>query len=120
MTVAYAAIFGLVFGSFVNAAIDRIPRGRSLNGRSQCDGCGVQLKAVHLVPLISYLALRGRCAACATPIGLRTPIVEVGCAIGFAAIFAALPAAAAVAACASFVAVVVTLGVFIEKRGLKS
>ncbi len=120
MTAAYAALFGLAFGSFANAAIDRIPRGRSLNGRSHCDGCGVTLRPAQLLPVLSYLMQRGKCAACAAPIGVRTPIIEAGCAIAFAAILATLSPAAAIGACASFVAVVVTVGVFIEKRGLRS
>ena len=115
---AFAALFGLALGSFANAAIDRLPRGVSLNGRSQCDACGAVLSIRHLVPVLSYLAQRGRCALCAAPIGLRTPLVEMGCAAGFAVAFMALPASFATAACAACLLLVVAAGVTITKRGL--
>ena len=116
MTVAFAALFGLAFGSFANAAIDRIPRGASLNGRSACDGCGVTLTARQLIPVVSYFIQGGRCAACDSPIGLRTPVVEISCAVAFVTAFIALPPGAALLACAAFVAVVVTTGVVVMKR----
>jgi leader peptidase (prepilin peptidase)/N-methyltransferase len=118
MMAAFAALFGLAFGSFANAAIDRIARGASLNGRSHCDGCGATLSARHLIPLASYVLQRGRCALCAAPIGLRTPLVEMGCMLAFAGAFTALPAPVAAAACATFVALVVAAGATITKRGL--
>lgn len=117
--VAYAALFGLAFGSFINAAIDRIPRGRSLNGRSACDGCGRALRAWELVPLMSYTALRGRCASCGASIGVRTPIVEGGTGVAFAAAFAVLAPAAAIATCALFVVCVIAIGVVAERRGAR-
>src|SRR3990172_4893202 len=103
MTVAYAALFGLAFGSFINAAIDRLPRRRSLNGRSACDGCGRVLRAWELVPVLSYVALRGRCGSCRASIGVRTPVVEGGTGVAFAMAFAELAPAAAIATCALFV-----------------
>ena len=120
MIVAYAALFGLAFGSFVNAAIDRIPRGLSLTGRSHCDGCSRALRAWELIPILSYAMLRGRCGSCSNAIGLRTPLIEISCAVWCAAAFAALSTPAAVAVSVAFVAVVLTVGVAIEKRGLKS
>ena len=120
MIVAYAALFGLAFGSFVNAAIDRIPRGISLIGRSHCDGCSRALRAWELIPVLSYAMLRGRCGTCDGTIGLRTPLVEVACALSSAAAFATLPAVAAMGASVAFVATILTIGVAIEKRGLKS
>ncbi len=119
MTVAYAALFGLAFGSFVNAAIDRIPRGRSLNGRSACDGCGRALRACELVPVVSYVALRGRCASCGRTIGARTPVVEAATGAAFAAAFAGLATATAVATCALFVVFAIALGVAAEHRGAR-
>lgn len=116
MTVAYAALFGLAFGSFINAAIDRIPRGRSLNGRSACGGCGRVLRAWELVPVLSYIALRGQCASCGAGIGVRTPVVEGATGAAFAAAFAELAPAVAVATCALFVACAIALGVATERR----
>lgn len=119
MTFVYAALFGLAFGSFVNAAIERIPRRESLNGRSHCDGCSRPLRAWELIPVLSYAVLRGRCASCGASIGLRTPLVESLCAAAFVAAFWSLEAPAAVAACGAFVAVVVAVGVSLEKRSMR-
>jgi leader peptidase (prepilin peptidase)/N-methyltransferase len=113
MTVAFAVLFGLALGSFANAAIDRVPRHASLTGRSACDSCGVGLRARDLVPVLSYVMLRGRCASCSTPIGIRTPFVEVACAITFVAAFSTLPVVLAAAASAAFVATVVGAGVVV-------
>lgn len=115
MNVALGALFGLAFGSFANAAIDRIPRGVSLNGRSHCDGCGATLSALQLLPVLSYVAQRGQCTDCHARIGLRTPLVEVACAVAFAAAFIALPAAIAIAASAGFVAVMIGAGIGLVK-----
>jgi leader peptidase (prepilin peptidase)/N-methyltransferase len=119
MTSLYAALFGLAFGSFVNAAIDRIPRGRSLNGRSACDACGRTLRAWELVPVLSFLLLRGRCSTCHAAISARTPLIELATGAAFAAMFGALAAPAAIAACAVFVAAAITAGIMIEKRGVQ-
>jgi leader peptidase (prepilin peptidase)/N-methyltransferase len=116
MTPVYAALFGLAFGSFVNAAIDRIPRGHSLSGRSQCDACGRTLRVTELIPVLSYIVLRGRCASCQGSIGLRTPAVEAASGLAFAAAFWSVAAPGAVAACAAFVVMATTVGVTIEKR----
>jgi leader peptidase (prepilin peptidase)/N-methyltransferase len=120
MTLAFAALFGLAFGSFVNAAIERIPRGESLNGRSHCDGCRRPLRAWEMIPVLSYLLLRGQCRSCGDAIGVRTALVEVLCAAVFYAAFWALAAPAAVAASGGFVAIVIAVGVMLEKRGLRS
>lgn len=119
MIVACAALFGLAFGSFVNAAIDRVPRGRSLNGRSRCDACGRTLRPWELVPVLSYVLLRGRCATCRASIPVRGPLIEAASGAAFAASFAAAPAPAAVAMCAAFLAIAVAAGVLIEKRGVR-
>jgi len=63
----------------VGALALRWPAGRSIAaGRSACDGCGATLRAWELVPLASYLALRGRCARCAGAIDPRQPLAELG------------------------------------------
>ncbi len=94
-----AAVLGLAIGSFLNVVIHRLPRMlqaqwkaqcAELEGRpepdaprynlwtpaSQCPACGRPLRAVHNIPVVSYLALRGRCAFCGGPISARYPIVE--------------------------------------------
>lgn len=76
------ALLGTIFGSFIGALVVRWPMGRSvLTGRSQCDGCGTALKPWQLIPLISYLLLRGRCAACGTAIGRQALLVELAAAL---------------------------------------
>ncbi len=111
MVVVVAAAFGLAFGSFANAVIDRLPRGRSLHGRSGCDACGRELRPTELVPVVSYVVLRGRCATCGAPIGIRTPIVESACGVAFALAFAATPQLAATMLSAAVVVGLVACGV---------
>lgn len=75
--VAYFVFTGLVVGSFINLAADRLPRGESIvRPRSRCRACGRQLDAVDLLPVIGYAVRRGRCATCGSPIGITAPIVE--------------------------------------------
>jgi leader peptidase (prepilin peptidase)/N-methyltransferase len=72
-----AAVFGLLIGSFLNVVAWRLPRGESLVApRSKCPGCGRQLAAYDNIPILSWLALRGRCRNCGQPISVRYPIVE--------------------------------------------
>jgi leader peptidase (prepilin peptidase)/N-methyltransferase len=62
--VGIAALLGLVLGSFVATLVLRWPEGRSLLGRSHCDGCGRPLGPLDLIPLVSALVQRGRCRTC--------------------------------------------------------
>lgn len=64
-------------GSFINVCIDRLPQGQSIiNPPSHCATCNHKLGILDLVPVFSYLWLRGRCRYCRAPIPLRLPIVE--------------------------------------------
>ena len=70
-------LLGLFVGSFLNVCIDRLPRGQSIIiPPSQCSACNHKLGIRDLVPLFSYLWLRGRCRYCRAAIPLRLPIVE--------------------------------------------
>lgn len=72
------AVVGLVVGSFLNVCIARIPRGESIVfGRSHCMSCGAPIKPYDLVPVISYIVLRGRCRNCKAKISPRYPTVEL-------------------------------------------
>jgi leader peptidase (prepilin peptidase)/N-methyltransferase len=84
---AGAFALGCVVGSFLNVAIHRLPRGESLvRPASHCPACGRPVRPWENVPLLSYLALRGRCAGCGVRIPLRYPAVECATGVLFAAI----------------------------------
>lgn len=72
---------GLIAGSFIGLVSLRMPRGENfVTGRSRCDACRTPLSPLNLVPLVSYLASRGRCATCAATIPLRYPLIELAAA----------------------------------------
>jgi leader peptidase (prepilin peptidase)/N-methyltransferase len=71
-------LMGLIIGSFLNVCIDRIPQGKSvIYPPSHCESCGKSLKPIELIPLISYLLLRGRCRHCGTSLSWRYPGLEL-------------------------------------------
>jgi len=81
---ALAAVLGAVLGSFLNCAAWRIVRGESvLHGRSHCARCNHTLGARDLVPIFSWLFLKGRCRYCGEPISPRYPAVEAVSAAAF-------------------------------------
>ncbi len=85
-------LFGLIIGSFLNVVIHRLPLDQSVvKPASRCPSCGTGLKWFHNVPLVSYLLLRGKCAACGNPISWRYPLVEFLTAFLFWASFRDLP-----------------------------
>lgn len=78
--IAYLVFVGLTFGSFINLAADRLPRGESvISPRSHCRACDRQLNTIDLLPVAGYFLRRGRCATCQAPIGVAAPIVEALC-----------------------------------------
>ncbi|TET18481.1 MAG: prepilin peptidase [Dehalococcoidia bacterium] len=85
LAIALFALLGLAVGSFLNLCIDRLPLGKSIiSPPSHCDACQQRLKASDLVPLFSYLWLRGRCRYCGAHIPWRLPLVELVTALLFA------------------------------------
>lgn len=86
-----AAILGAIVGSFLGAALERLPAGRSIvSGRSVCDGCGKALTVVELVPVLSWLMQQGKCRACGVRIGSWQLASELGGAgIGIASVLSA-------------------------------
>jgi leader peptidase (prepilin peptidase)/N-methyltransferase len=85
--VALAGVVGAVVGSFLNVVIHRLPRGESLvHPRSRCPACGRQIAGYDNVPIVSWLALGGRCRHCGEPISPRYPVVELLTALAFAAV----------------------------------
>lgn len=75
-----AAGLGLILASFIGLVSLRWPQDRPIAlSRSTCAGCGRQLGVLDLVPILSFLALRGRCRACAAPIPRRYLALELAC-----------------------------------------
>lgn len=80
LAAAYLVIVGLMAGSFINLAADRLPRGESVvSPRSHCRACGRQLNVLDLLPVVGYLLRGGRCATCRSAIGAASPLVEAVC-----------------------------------------
>lgn len=87
MEAALAAVYGAVIGSFLNVVAWRLPRGESLvHPRSRCPGCETEIAARDNIPIVSWLALRGRCRTCGNAISPRYPLIEAATAALFAAI----------------------------------
>lgn len=71
-------MLGTIWGSFVGALCSRWPNGESVTkGRSRCDGCAAPIAVYDLIPIFSFLLLRGKCRACGEPIGRASLVVEV-------------------------------------------
>lgn len=75
---ALAAVFGVIWGSFCNVVIARVPQGQSVvRPGSRCPACGTPIRPADNLPIVSYLRLRGRCRSCKAPISARYPLVEL-------------------------------------------
>lgn len=86
-------LFGLIVGSFLNVVILRFGESAGWrSGRSACPHCGKQLRALDMIPVISWLFLQGKCRYCRVPISIQYPLVEAATALLFAGVGgAALP-----------------------------
>ena len=77
MELAFALVFGLVIGSFLNVVILRLPQGESIVApRSRCPQCKQAIQWYDNVPVLSYLLLGGRCRNCKKKISARYPFIE--------------------------------------------
>jgi leader peptidase (prepilin peptidase) / N-methyltransferase len=107
---AVALLPGLALGSFLNVVAARVPLKRSVvRPPSACLSCGYELAWRDNVPVLSYLALRGRCRGCGTAIGWVYPAVELVTALLVAACFLAFGLSATAFVAAFFCAVLVTV-----------
>ncbi|MDQ7042795.1 MAG: prepilin peptidase [Sulfurimonas sp.] len=89
MELSVAFIFGLLFGSFLNVVILRIPKEESVvYDGSYCYSCNTKLKPWHNIPLFSWIFLRGKCAFCQSKISVQYPLIELVSALIFTAIAA--------------------------------
>jgi prepilin signal peptidase PulO-like enzyme (type II secretory pathway) len=68
--------FGVIIGSFLNVVLYRFHTGKSLSGHSHCLSCGRRLSPGELIPLFSYIGLRGKCRGCKSYIPIRYFLVE--------------------------------------------
>ena len=83
-----AYIVGASVGSFLNLTADRVPAGRSIiTPRSFCEACGRPLATLDLIPVASYLWLRGRCRYCGVTIPARLMVVEAITGVLFAVVY---------------------------------
>jgi len=87
VSLAIIFIFGAIIGSFLNVVIYRLGSGSNLGGRSKCLSCGKVLRAHMLIPIWSYLFLRGRCEYCQSKISIQYFLVE--CVTGLLFVLAA-------------------------------
>ena len=79
VVIAFFFLFGIVFGSFLNVCITRIPEGLSIvSPRSRCPRCETPIKSYDNVPVFGWLWLRGKCRSCGLPISPMYPLIEFG------------------------------------------
>jgi len=91
LAVALGACLGASLGSFLNVVLSRVPRGESvISPASRCEGCGRGLAWWENVPVLSWIALRGRCRTCHARIGWRHAVVEAAAGLAGAALAARL------------------------------
>jgi len=100
LLIVVVVVAGLVIGSFLTVVADRVPQGGSVNAPpSRCGSCGLRLGPLDLVPVVSWLVLRGKCRRCRAPIGIDPIVIELAnvtlfvlMAIRFDDVRAAIPA----------------------------
>jgi leader peptidase (prepilin peptidase)/N-methyltransferase len=82
------ALFGLIFGSFLNVVICRLPRNESIVlPRSHCMSCGKMIPWYDNIPILSFILLRGKCRFCRSSVSIQYPIIEVFTALLMMAVF---------------------------------
>lgn len=84
---AFIFISGLAVGSFLNVLIDRLPAGKGIGGRSQCDFCGKQLTALNLIPVLSFVLQKARSACCNKRLSVYYPVVEIATGVAYLWLF---------------------------------
>jgi prepilin signal peptidase PulO-like enzyme (type II secretory pathway) len=87
VVVVFAFVLGTLVGSFLNVVLWRLPRGESIvTPGSHCPSCDTPLEWYELVPVVSWVVLRGRCRTCGVHISARYPLVELGVGVVFGVI----------------------------------
>jgi leader peptidase (prepilin peptidase) / N-methyltransferase len=78
LLIFFAVVMGLIIGSFLTVVVDRVPDGGSVVAPpSRCGSCGLRLGPLDLVPVLSWVALRGRCRQCRARIGVEPIVLEL-------------------------------------------
>lgn len=111
-----AGLFGLIIGSFSNVCILSMPKKENFcTRRSHCMSCGTELKWYDLIPLVSYIVLKGKCRYCHEKISIQYPIVEALTAILYVIITILFGASAETLLCCAFTSALIILS-FIDYR----
>jgi leader peptidase (prepilin peptidase)/N-methyltransferase len=75
--ILWVFIVGVIVGSFFNVLLYRYRTGKGVGGRSRCLSCGHQLKPIELIPFVSFILQKGKCAKCKTKLSYQYPLVEL-------------------------------------------
>ena len=79
---------GLIFGSFANVCIYRMPRNMSVvKPNSHCTSCNAFIKWYDNIPILSYIFLKGKCRRCKSKISIKYPLVEFSCGVLFVSMY---------------------------------
>ena len=114
-----AGLLGTAIGSFLNVCIDRLPRGETIaTGRSHCEACGRLIRVRDLVPVVSYLSLKGRCRDCGASIPRRVVLVEAVTGLTFAALALAYGLTVTFVLLAVYAAILIVVFVIDLEHGL--
>jgi leader peptidase (prepilin peptidase)/N-methyltransferase len=107
-----AVPLGAAFGSFLTVVIHRVPAGESvMHPRSRCPICGIQLRTIDNIPVLSWLFLRGRCRGCDARISAVYPLTELACGLLFGAVALPFSDIGAAVLLGPFLAVLVAISV---------
>ena len=79
-------VLGLLAGGFFNVYLYRVPRGLGLFGPSSCPKCGQKILLYHIIPVLGWMILGGKCRSCKQKIDVRYTLIEFGCGVIFATI----------------------------------
>lgn len=117
MLAALAFVMGTAMGSFINVVVDRVPAGQSIvRPRSRCPSCSTELRTFDLIPVLSYLWLRGKCRYCSAAIPVRVLLVEAVTGAAFLGAYLSLGATPLFLAAVAAITVALILGLIALER----
>jgi len=119
MILFFGIILGLIVGSFLNAVVHRLHTGESfLVGRSACPHCHKEIPGWDLIPVISFVLLKGKCRSCAKNISWQYPLVEIFTAFVFGLLASLVPLSLSLYVSAVFAAFFILISVYDFKHYL--